>query len=111
MTSVSYKTGVTTKIRISGHAGAGRTNGHDLCCAAESALAYTLIDSITKFCPKSGLIIIKDGYVYISFKVTGIKSLCAVVAVKTVLNGFKLLSANYPHNVQVTKEKEVNNIE
>ena len=111
MTNISYNTGIKTQIRISGHAGAKRENGHDLCCAAESALAYTLIESVKKYCPKTCFVYIKDGYVYISFRVTGFRSLCAVVAVKTVVNGFKMLSDSYPQNVKVQKEKEVKNIE
>lgn len=111
MTNVTYKIGIKSKIRISGHAGAKRKNGCDLCCAAESVLAYTLIDSVTRFCPKQTLVFIKDGYVYVSFRVTGLKSLCAVVALKTVINGFKMLSMNYPDNVKVQREKEVKNDE
>lgn len=111
MTNIAYVTGRKTKICISGHAGAKRENGHDLCCAAESALAYTLIEAVKKYCPKTCFVYIKEGYVYISFKVTGLRSLCALVALNTVVNGFKMLSKNYPHNVKVQKEKEVKNIE
>ena len=48
MTKITYSTGKQINLEISGHADAKRVGGCDLCCAAESVLAYTLIDSISK---------------------------------------------------------------
>lgn len=107
MTKILYSTGITPSIKISGHAGAKRVSGCDLCCAAESMLAYTLIENIYRYNLKKYEIYIYDGYVYVRFKVNSIKSLCALISFKTIINGFKLLKKKYPENVFIQKQKEV----
>lgn len=107
MTKITYNIGKRVMVEISGHANSERNNGSDLCCAAESMLAYTLIDTIEKLNLPRHNICVSDGYVYISFDFVGLRSFSAVAAVKTVINGFELLSTKYPQNVLVKKVKEV----
>ena len=106
MTKITYNIGKKVTVQISGHANAQRKNGADLCCAAESMLAYTLIDTIGRLNLPKYNVCVSGGYVYISFDMVGLRSFSAVAAVKTVINGFNLLSSKYPQNVSVQKVKE-----
>ena len=107
MTKITYCIGKYAKIKICGHAGAERVNGNDLCCAAESMLAYTLIDTINGLKLSKCDMRINSGYVYISFVLNSLRSVFALCALKTIINGYLLLCTKYPDNVSVEKKKEV----
>ena len=110
MTNISYKAGAVSYIKISGHAMAHTKSGADLCCAAESVLAYALADTVARLLPGAE-IIINEAFVYIRFCSLSPKGIAANIALYTVINGFKLLEGKFPQNVYVKKQKEVEHCE
>ncbi len=107
MTVVKYHIGKEVIVQISGHAGAKRQNGADLCCAAESMLAFTLADTLNRLNLPKLKTVIYDGYMCISFGLFTTKAFAAISALYTVLNGFRLVCKKYPQNVCIKKVKEV----
>ena len=108
MTNITYHIGWSCSITIEGHACAERTaGGSDLCCAAESMLACTLVDTVKKLPLPHRYIYVTEGYVYVSFGIFGIAGLAALAALMTVVNGYKLLTERYPDNVSVKKQRRL----
>lgn len=108
MTNITYHIGWRCSIAIDGHACAERTaEGSDLCCAAESMLACTLIDTLKKLPLSHRYIYMTDGYVYVSFGILGIAGVAALAALVTVVNGYRLLTERYPDNVSVKKQRRL----
>lgn len=106
MTTITYHTGWKCSITIEGHACAERNaEGNDLCCAAESMLACTLVDTVKKLPMLYRYIYVTEGYVYVSFRLFGIAGIAALAALKTVVNGYRLLTEHYPDNVSVKKQR------
>ncbi len=99
ITKTNTKTGMT--VRISGHAGAARKNGYDLCCAAVSMLAYTLMKILSDIRPKNLVITRAEADVFVSFDFFCLRAFPAFAAVKTVMAGYKLLEEKYPENVRI----------
>lgn len=106
MTNVKYHIGKQVIVEISGHAGAKRQNGIDVCCAAESMLAFTLAKTLNGMKLPRLNTVIHDGYMRISFGLLSVKTVVALATVYTVLNGFTLLHQKYPQNVCIKKVKE-----
>ena len=106
MTTVTYHIGAECSVTISGHACAERTsNGSDLCCAAESMLACTLVDTVKKLPLMYRYIYVTDGYVYVKFSIFGLGGIGAMAALRTIVNGYKLLTEKYPNNVSVKRQR------
>ncbi len=108
MTNITYHMGPRCSITIEGHACAQRnSNGNDLCCAAESMLACTLVDTVKKLPLTHRYIYVTDGYVYVNFGIVNLAGIWAMAALRTVINGYELLSERYPDNVSVKKQRRV----
>ncbi len=106
MTKIKYKIGQRTEVTMSGHALAEREGGHDLCCAAASMLAYTLMKAIDDLPLKDKVICFGDGFAHVSFCSKGKKSAQAQSALKAVLGGFRLLKREYPNNICIISDEE-----
>ncbi len=106
MTKIKYKIGQRTEVTMSGHALAEREGGHDLCCAAASMLAYTLMKAIDDLPLKDKVICFGDGFAHVGFSSKGKKALQAESAVKAVIGGFRLLKREYPHNISIISKEE-----
>lgn len=108
MTNVTYHIGTKCSVIISGHACAERSpEGNDLCCAAESMLACTLVDTVEKLPLMYRYIYVTEGYVHVAFSVFGIFGIGAVATLRTIVNGYKLLARRYPDNVSVKKQRRL----
>ena len=107
MTKITYHIGVNCCVRIEGHACAPRQNGNDLCCAAESMLACTLVNTIQKLPLVKRYIYVADGSVCVSFGSVCLHGVAGIGAVKTIINGFELLQEKYPDNVSVQCERRI----
>lgn len=106
MTNITYHIGRCCSISIEGHACAERTPaGSDLCCAAESALACTLVETVMKLPLAGRYIYVTEGCVRISFSPWCLAGIIGISAMRTVLNGFKLLALQYPDNVSLKKQR------
>ena len=106
MTDIRYHIGYRCSVTIEGHACAKRHNGNDLCCAAESMLACTLVNALQKL-PLSGkYIYVTDGLVKVSFCTACPGAIVAVAIVKAVIDGFEMLSEQYPENVNICKRRK-----
>ena len=84
-------------VTIDGHAMSGEA-GHDLVCAAVSALAYTLAHNVylMEGEPKT---ILQEGYA--SLSVTGTtKRETARIVFDAICIGFKILADNFPENIR-----------
>ena len=108
MTNITYHIGWRCSISIEGHACAERTAaGSDLCCAAESMLACTLVETVKKLPLPHRYIYVADGYVYVSFGIIGISGIAAMAALMTIVNGYGLLAERYPDNVSLKKKRRL----
>lgn len=102
MTKITYTFGKRIELTVSGHAGAADANGTDLCCAAASMLAFTLMQTIKDMPLRDKKICYADGYAHIGFKNT-VGSLGAAAVVRAILTGFRLLKEEYPDNVGIER--------
>lgn len=95
-----YRSGY--RVIVEGHAGAA-PKGHDIVCAAASALAYTLaanVDSLfTSGCAEEPSIVLEDGDADISCKPKPGMEAVAMLILDTVCTGFEMLSLRYPEYV------------
>ena len=93
------------RLTATGHAGQG-AEGHDLVCAAVSALVLTLASNVATLATQESLrrqeLRIKEGEACISC--LPVKHMRAVVTMifDTVCSGFELLETLYPENIKFT---------
>lgn len=105
MTTVEYTdTGEMLRFKADGHASFAES-GRDLVCAAESILAYTLVQNLMDAKEKGWLEELDadtwDGGVLV--EATPIKRFAPRVRTifKTILTGYRLLEKNFPENVAI----------
>jgi len=104
------KTGAL-KMRVRGHANAGK-KGEDLVCAAASILAYTAAQDVTDLkndgrLSKKPVIKMQDGRTMIEAAATGDAFGELLHTLYIVQKGFVLLAANHPQYVRVTPFADV----
>lgn len=93
------------RVTVVGHAGSAE-HGHDLVCAAASALAYTLADNVNELhktgAVKNTVLQVKEGCTEISC--TPNRKMRSVVSLvyDTVCRGFWMLEENHPEHVRYT---------
>lgn len=108
MTTITYHKGIKCSIRIEGHACAAPAPGEsDLCCAAESMLACTLVRSVERLPLAKRYIYVTEGCVCVSFCALCPAGLAGLAALSTVINGFKLLTEQYPQNVKLVRQRRI----
>ena len=96
-----YMSGGGIRVRMIGHADARRNeHDHDLVCAAASILCYTLAGVLQRYC-NNPVCVLQPG----DATLEGIpRTLCASdfrAAYEAVMEGFALLSRQYPESVEV----------
>lgn len=105
MTTVEYtnRKGVF-RLKADGHAAWGES-GHDLVCAAESMLAYTLLQSLQDAKERGWIreldTDIWDGGVFAEALPSRDGMIRVAVIYRTVLTGYRMLSKRYPCNVKI----------
>ena len=111
MTTVEYSNrGGMFRLKADGHAGwEGTEPGRDLVCAAESMLAYTLLQSLQDARERGWIqeldTDIWDGGV-LAEEVPAPDGMVRVATIyRTVLTGYRMLSRRYPHNVEVLVDR------
>lgn len=111
MTTVEYSNrGGMFRLKADGHAGwEGTEPGRDLVCAAESMLAYTLLQSLQDARERGWIqeldTDIWDGGV-LAEAVPAPDGMVRVATIyHTVLTGYRMLSRRYPHNVEVLVDR------
>lgn len=109
MTTVEYTNrGGMFRLKADGHAAWDKT-GRDLVCAAESMLAYTLLQSLQEAKERGWVqeldTDIWDGGI-LAEAVPAPNSMIRVATIyRTVLTGYRMLSRRYPHNVEVLADR------
>lgn len=101
MIIVNYKP-ARHSLSVSGHAYSGEA-GHDLICAACSALTYTFAITVKKH-DKSGLALctLEKGKARISYAAESDEEKQVLdIALGAIVNGFELLSTSYPDNIKL----------
>ena len=94
------------KVTVKGHAESGK-RGHDLVCAAVSALVYTLAENINAhsqhFEGMSASIRLDEGDAEIvCTECPSVLRAVIDIVFTTVCTGFEMLAQNYPENVKYT---------
>lgn len=93
---------IYNKVTIEGHAFSGE-HGHDLVCAAASALAYTLANTVenmaaTNQC-KDKQVSLEEGKAVISCRPLSRYMSVITLLFDTLCSGFELLAHNFPENI------------
>lgn len=90
------------RVTVDGHAHSGEV-GHDLICAAVSALGYTLGASVANMKTagqvKDAVIHIESGHAELACRAPHRLQATVTLVFDTVCIGFELLAAKYPQNV------------
>ena len=108
MTQVCMETNPEiVEITVLGHCNAGRINGMDLCCCAVSILVYTLIEALGTLSLSDFKRSYGGGWCHIRFGTKSKDFSEAMIATKTIMNGFHLLEKSYPTSVNIVKEEKV----
>ncbi len=105
MTKVSVEEFYDSRIvSIEGHAGFGACGG-DIVCAAISALAYTLINSLKWAQSDDWLFMrtesVSDGSVYLEFEPYDFAKDRVQAIIDTCMTGFTLIEEEYPDYIEV----------
>lgn len=104
MISVTYDR-TARRLTAVGHAGKGAP-GHDLVCAAVSALVLTLASNVATFATQDSLrrqeMKIKEGEACISCLPVNKMRAVVTLVFDTVCSGFELLETLYPENIKFT---------
>ena len=108
MTTVEFtQVGRLLRLKADGHAGWGES-GHDLICAAESMLAYTLLENLRQAEQKGWLeemdADIWDGGMFAEAVPRPDSRIRVYTIYRTVLTGYRLLAEQYPENVQIERK-------
>lgn len=90
------------RLTVEGHAHSGEP-GHDLVCAAASALAYTLAANVANLADnrqvRSPILGMETGKAEISCKPASRYKATVMLAFDSVCVGFEILAANYPEYI------------
>ena len=93
------------RLTATGHAGRGAP-GHDLVCAAVSALVLTLAGNVATFATQDGLrrqeLKLKEGDAVISCIPEQKMRAVVTLVFDTICSGFELLETLYPENITFT---------
>ncbi len=93
------------RLTATGHAGQGAP-GHDLVCAAVSALVLTLASNVATFATQNALrrqeLRLKEGDACISCLPVSKMRAVVTLVFDTVCSGFELLETLYPENIKFT---------
>ena len=89
------------KILVKGHAGSGPF-GHDLCCAAVSAIVFGGYNALEENGPYS--YDVKEGYALLS--INGAISKKDEAVLHTIITQLKSLEESYPENLKINYKKE-----
>lgn len=90
------------KLTIEGHASSGEA-GHDLVCAAASALVYTLAAFVTNMATneqvKNPIVNLNEGNAEVSCKPSNKLKAAATLVFDSICAGYDLLASQYPENI------------
>lgn len=104
MISIVYRRDKCT-VTAEGHAYSGES-GHDLVCAAVSALVLTLSANVaslvTQESAEKPVVSVQEGSAYISCKPVETMRAVVTMVFDTVCTGFELLQTLYPKNIRFT---------
>ena len=93
------------RLTMDGHAGGGE-KGHDLVCAAATALAYTLAGNVAKLCAEDKrhvrrpVLVLEEGHAEIACDAVHGMQAVAELVFDSVCMGFELLAQRYPENIK-----------
>ena len=92
-----------SRVTVTGHANSGES-GHDLVCAAASALAYTLAGNIgslyTQESIKTPVIRLQEGDTELSCVPVSRMKHVVMLIFDSICTGFELMQTYYPENIK-----------